>query len=145
MTEENNTTPDPNAAPNTETPEAAAAEETPAENATDAVFTEPAEDLKSLVAERDESKEKWLRAEAEMENVRRRARTEIDELRKYQALPVLRDVLAPIDNLRLALTAEESQAFSRSNVHTVHACAWPFAHVLADRAAPRRTVNNSLG
>jgi molecular chaperone GrpE len=108
MTEENNTTPDPNAAPNTETPEAAAAEETPAENATDAVFTEPAEDLKSLVAERDESKEKWLRAEAEMENVRRRARTEIDELRKYQALPVLRDVLAPIDNLRLALTAAET-------------------------------------
>lgn len=118
MTEENNTTPDPNAsanaAPNAETPEPAAPAEqleeatASVENAADAVFTEPVEDLKSLAAERDESKEKWLRAEAEMENVRRRARAEIDELRKYQALPVLRDVLAPIDNLRLALTAAET-------------------------------------
>jgi molecular chaperone GrpE len=92
--------------------DAAAAETETAESANDAAFAEgqsPAsESLDGIKAERDEAKEKWLRAEAEMENVRRRSRTEVDELRKYSALPVLRDVLGPIDNLRLALNAAET-------------------------------------
>ncbi|MFK7820444.1 MAG: nucleotide exchange factor GrpE [Planctomycetaceae bacterium] len=66
------------------------------------------EALDGIKAERDEAKEKWLRAEAEMENVRRRAKTEIEDLRRYSSLPVIRDVLGPIDNLRLALNAAET-------------------------------------
>lgn len=60
-----------------------------------------------LQAELAKAKEQAIRAQAEMENVRRRSKNEIDELRKYSALPVIRDVLGPIDNLRLALDAAE--------------------------------------
>ena len=60
-----------------------------------------------LQAELAKAKEQAIRAQAEMENVRRRAKNEVEELRKYSALPVIRDVLGPIDNLRLALDAAE--------------------------------------
>lgn len=64
-------------------------------------------DLEAVIAERDEAKDKWLRAEAEMENVRRRAKNEVADLRKYQSLGVIRDSLSPIDNLRLAVDAAQ--------------------------------------
>ncbi len=63
--------------------------------------------FEELQAELTKAKEQAIRAQAEMENVRRRAKNEADELRKYAALPVIRDVLGPIDNLRLALDAAE--------------------------------------
>ncbi len=64
--------------------------------------------VEALKAERDASHEKWLRAEAELENLRRRTRNELNELQKYQSLPVVRDLLSPLDNLRRALDAAQS-------------------------------------
>lgn len=75
-------------------------------DANDAAFTNTA-DPESIIAERDATQEKWLRAQAELENARRRARMDLEELRRYQALPVLRDILPVLDNLRLALMAAE--------------------------------------
>ena len=75
----------------------------------DAAFSagESPVDPGEVTAELQKAKEQAIRAQAEMENIRRRSRNEVDELRKYAALPVIRDVLGPIDNLRLALDAAE--------------------------------------
>lgn len=88
-------------------PEPAEATQADESSVNDAAFAEP-QSLDAVAAERDAAHEKWLRAEAEIENVRRRMRNELDELRKYQSLPLARDVLSPLDNLRLALAAAQS-------------------------------------
>ena len=120
-----------------ETSEPTAEETTEAVN--DAAFAtgeSPAtESLDDIKAERDEAKEKWLRAEAEMENVRRRARAEVDDLRKYSALPVIRDVLGPIDNLRLALDAAEKSGNVEELVKGIQMVLTQFDSVMSNHYA----------
>ncbi len=48
-----------------------------------------------------------LRAQAELENYRKRMRREMEDDRKYAILPVLRDVLNVVDNLNRAIEAAE--------------------------------------
>lgn len=64
--------------------------------------------LEAALAERDESKNKWLRAEAELDNYRKRVQREAEELRKYQVLPLARELLPGLDNLGRALAAAET-------------------------------------
>jgi len=52
-----------------------------------------------------ELKDKWLRALAEMDNVRRAARTECEQVRRYGATPLLQGLLGVLDNLQRALAA----------------------------------------
>ncbi|MEZ6057276.1 MAG: nucleotide exchange factor GrpE [Planctomycetaceae bacterium] len=54
---------------------------------------------------KQEYEEKYLRAMAEMDNMRRRMQRERDEERKLAALPVLRELLPAIDNLSRAVAA----------------------------------------
>lgn len=61
--------------------------------------------LDAAIAERDEAKDQVLRTYAELENTRRRARKDADDSRKYQALPLARDLMPAIDNLRRAIDA----------------------------------------
>ena len=49
--------------------------------------------------------EKFLRAQAELDTARRRWRQELEEIRKYQALPIVKDLLPGLDNLRRAVDA----------------------------------------
>jgi molecular chaperone GrpE len=66
------------------------------------------EQLEAARAERDTNYNLYLRAQAELQNYRKRAQKEADELRLYQALPLGRDLLPALDNLHRALAAAEA-------------------------------------
>jgi molecular chaperone GrpE len=59
--------------------------------------------ITELEAERDDYKDRWMRTEAEMANVRARARREVDETRQYAVQKFARDVVEAADNLRRGL------------------------------------------
>lgn len=61
--------------------------------------------LEAAIAERDEAKDQLLRTYAELENTRRRARKDAEDVRKYQSLSLARDLMPAIDNLRRAVDA----------------------------------------
>jgi molecular chaperone GrpE len=63
------------------------------------------EQLAATRHERDESRDRFLRAQAELENYRRRTQRELAEERRYAALPIVRDLLPVIDNFQRALDA----------------------------------------
>jgi molecular chaperone GrpE len=66
------------------------------------------EQLEAAAAERDANRDNWLRAQAELENFRRRVQREAEEMRQYQSLPLARDLLPALDNLHRALAAAET-------------------------------------
>jgi len=61
--------------------------------------------IAELEAERDEMKDRWVRAEAETANVRARTRREIDETRQYAVQKFAADVAEAAENLRRGLDA----------------------------------------
>ncbi|WP_270936861.1 nucleotide exchange factor GrpE [Falsiroseomonas oryzae] len=61
------------------------------------------ERLAALEAEVTELRDKWLRAEAEMQNLRARARREAEEARLYAVQKFARDVVETAENLRRGL------------------------------------------
>lgn len=63
------------------------------------------EQLQATRAERDQFKEKWTRAMADLENYRRRMQREMEEDRRYSALPVLKALLPAFDGLDRAVAA----------------------------------------
>lgn len=76
--------------------------EPPGEPAAPAQAAE-AERLAALEAEVTELRDKWLRAEAEMQNLRSRARREAEEARLYGLQKFARDVVETAENLRRGL------------------------------------------
>jgi molecular chaperone GrpE len=59
--------------------------------------------IAELEAEAAEMKDRWLRAEAEMANVRSRARRDVDETRQYAVQKFATDVVEAAENLRRGL------------------------------------------
>jgi molecular chaperone GrpE len=59
--------------------------------------------IAALEAEAAELKDRWMRAEAEMANVRARARREVDETRQYAVQKFAADVVEAAENLRRGL------------------------------------------
>jgi molecular chaperone GrpE len=74
----------------------------------DAAILSLREQLEAARAERDANYDLYLRAQAELQNYRKRVQRESEELRQYQALPLARDLLPALDNLHRALAAAES-------------------------------------
>lgn len=66
--------------------------------------------IDALIAERDEWKDRALRAAAEAENVRRRGETQIADARAYAIQKFARDLLGVADSLERALQAAPKQA-----------------------------------
>lgn len=66
--------------------------------------------LAAAIAERDAARDRLLRATADFENTRKRLQREVEENRRYQALSIVRDILAPLDNLFRAVTVAEAAA-----------------------------------
>ncbi|MFV1966704.1 MAG: nucleotide exchange factor GrpE [Pirellulaceae bacterium] len=60
-----------------------------------------------LEAEAREARESALRHQAELENFRKRMRRQMDEERRYAALPLITDLLAVVDNLDRAIQSSE--------------------------------------
>lgn len=67
----------------------------------------PETELARVRAELDEAKERSLRCQAELENYRRRVAREIEQERRYAAMPLLRDLLPVWDNVHRAIEAGE--------------------------------------
>lgn len=66
--------------------------------------------LAAMIAERDDYMDKWARARADLENYRKRIQKEMEEDRKYAALPLLRGLLPALDGLDRALrSAKQSK------------------------------------
>jgi molecular chaperone GrpE len=57
-----------------------------------------------------EARDKMMRAQAELDNYRKRARRELDDERKYAELGLLRDLLPVLDNIHRAIDAAEKKA-----------------------------------
>ncbi|WP_198377593.1 nucleotide exchange factor GrpE [Neoroseomonas rubea] len=85
-------------------PETAAGAEPPPEAAPAAELT-PEERIVALEAEIAALKDKWLRAEAEMQNLRTRTQREVADARAYAAQKFARDVVEAAENLRRGLDA----------------------------------------
>ena len=65
----------------------------------------PEERIAALEAELTEAKDRWLRAEAEMQNLRARTQREVQDARSYATQKFARDVVEAADNLRRGLDA----------------------------------------
>ncbi len=67
-----------------------------------------------LRTELDEARERILRGLADFDNYRKRANRQIDEERRYAALPIVREILPVLDNIRRAIEAGEKNADAAS-------------------------------
>jgi molecular chaperone GrpE len=59
--------------------------------------------IAELEAERDELKDRWMRSEAEMANVRARAKRDVDDARQFAVQKFAKDVVEAAENLRRGL------------------------------------------
>ena len=68
-----------------------------------------------------ELRDKYLRAVAETENIRKRAERDVAEARAYGIAAFAREVLAVADNLTRAIESLEQDAFVRDMIETFDA------------------------
>ncbi|WP_371858474.1 nucleotide exchange factor GrpE [Gluconacetobacter liquefaciens] len=61
--------------------------------------------IQELEAALEEMREKWLRSEAEMQNLRTRTKREVDDARQYATQKFARDVVEAAENLKRALSS----------------------------------------
>lgn len=64
----------------------------------------------TLRRERDEAQDKWLRAMAEMDNLRKRTRREVADARRFAQADAVRGFLDVLDNLERALQSSSGAA-----------------------------------
>ena len=77
----------------------------------DAPVAEAAPSVEELLRrERDEAQDKWLRAMAEMDNLRKRTRREVTDARRFAQADALRGFLDVLDNLERALQSNGGAA-----------------------------------
>ena len=105
------------------------------ENAKDVTAAPEPSPLETLAAERDDLKERWLRAMAELDNVRKRSRREVTEARRFAQADVLRAMLDVADNFEraqasMATDTETTAASLREGFELIHQ---RFQAVLRDR------------
>ena len=86
-------------------PEPAVAAVTTSDEVMDAARARIAE----LEAERDDFRERWMRSEAEIANVRARAKRDVDETRQYAVQKFSRDVAEAADNLKRGIDSLPAQ------------------------------------
>jgi len=61
--------------------------------------------IEQLEAELEQARDRALRFQAELDNYRKRAARELETERRYAALPLMRDLLAVLDNMHRAVEA----------------------------------------
>ncbi len=71
----------------------------------EALMSEAARRIAELEAERDEMRDKWVRAEAETQNIKARGRREVDETRQYAVQKFAKDVVEAAENLRRGISS----------------------------------------
>ncbi|MGE3776327.1 MAG: nucleotide exchange factor GrpE [Pirellulaceae bacterium] len=96
-----------------EQPEAGSMDPTPESLVAEDVASAQAavqEQVRKLSDELQSANERALRAQAELENFRNRSRREMEEERRYAALPLIGELLPVVDNLDRAISSGEAQA-----------------------------------
>lgn len=76
-----------------------------ASSTTDEVMSAASSRIKELEAKVAEEHDKWMRSEAEMQNLRARTKREIDDARQYAVQKFARDVVEAAENLKRGLTS----------------------------------------
>jgi molecular chaperone GrpE len=89
-----------------------------APSSTDAVMDAAASRIATLEAELAEMRDRWMRAEAETQNVRARARREVDETRQYAVQSFARDVVEAAENLKRGLDSIPAPKPGESEITT---------------------------
>ncbi|HVC95745.1 MAG TPA: nucleotide exchange factor GrpE [Pirellulales bacterium] len=84
-----------------------------------------------LRQELDETRGRLLRVQADMENLRKRGRRELDDERRYANLPLLTDLLPVMDNVGRAIQAAEKSAEAGALLEGVKLVAQQLESVLA--------------
>ncbi len=84
---------------------AAARAETVEGDGPDALMQAASERIGALEAELEAMREKWMRSEAETQNVRNRARRDVDDARQYAVQKFAKDVVEAAENLRRGLAS----------------------------------------
>lgn len=74
------------------------------------------DELQRLDSELKQANDRALRAQAELENFRRRLRREMEDERRYAALPLVTDLLGVVDNLDRAVEAAEKDESANSSL-----------------------------
>ncbi|HEX3727585.1 MAG TPA: nucleotide exchange factor GrpE [Pirellulales bacterium] len=64
-------------------------------------------EISKLRADLEDASDRVLRAQAEMENYRKRVKREIEDERRYATLPLLHELLPVLDNIGRAIAAAE--------------------------------------
>ncbi len=75
-------------------------------------------EIAKLTAERDDMRDRWIRAEAEMANVRARAKRDVDDTRQYAVQKFAADVVEAAENLRRGLSNLPAQAADEPDIVT---------------------------
>ncbi|QHI95084.1 nucleotide exchange factor GrpE [Aristophania vespae] len=65
----------------------------------------PEETIEALRSEVSEMKDRWLRSEAELQNLRSRSKRDLDDARQYAVQKFARDVVEAAENLQRGLAA----------------------------------------
>lgn len=87
--------------------------------------------IQKLEADLHEAGERLLRSQAELENYRKRSRREMEDERRYAALPLMLDLLSVVDNLDRALEAAHKTGDGASLQEGVQMIASQLVGVLA--------------
>ena len=86
--------------------------------------------LDEIAKSRDDLQQRLLLAQAEFENYRKRSQKEQDQERQYRSLPIVRDLLPVMDNLRRALDASTSAQAADKLVEGVRMVVQQFEDIL---------------
>ncbi len=106
------------------------ADEVTADVVGDAEPIEEVDPLEAAQAEMQQAVDRELRCRAELENYRKRAAREMVEQRRYANLPLMRDLLPVMDNLRRAIEAAEKTHDTASLLEGVKMVGQQFGSVL---------------
>jgi molecular chaperone GrpE len=82
------------------------------------LMSEAAKRIAELEAERDDFRDRWMRAEAEMQNVRTRAKRDVDETRQYAVQKFAKDVVEAAENLRRGISSLPPQETGEPDIVT---------------------------
>lgn len=107
--------------------------EQPVENILDDPLADSSDEIDRLIAERDEFRDKWLRALADAENSRKRAEKDRRDAEQYGGSRLARDLLPVHDALTRALDAagEDQRAAASALIEGVELTLRELDHVFA--------------
>ncbi len=88
------------------------------------------DDEPSPQTELDESRQRILRLQAELENYRKRAQRTLDDERRFAAMPMIRDLLTVVDNLQRAIDSAQQSESSAGLLEGVEMVAGQLAGIL---------------